>query len=79
MQKKKISLKLQKWLLKVNFKSILIMFFQGKDVCDIIAYTNHGMPDGRMCDGNEDVLINDGAVAVINCSCKHEFLCKWNC
>lgn len=37
------------------------------------------MPDGSMRDGNEDVLINDGAVAVVNCFRKHEFFCKRNC
>lgn len=33
----------------------------------------------EVCDENEGILINDGAVADVNCCCKHEFLCKWNC
>lgn len=61
-------------MLKGSLKSILVIFFQRKDACDLTASTNHGMPDG-----NEDKLINDGAVAVVNCCCKHEFSCKWNC
>lgn len=55
------------------------MLFQGKDACDLKASTNHGMPDGSMPDGKEDILVNDGTVAVVNCYCKHELLCKWNC
>lgn len=52
-------------MLKGSLKSILVIFFQRKDACDLTASTNHGMPDG-----NEDKLINDGAVAVVNCCCK---------
>lgn len=66
-------------MLKVSLKSILVMLFQGKDACDLKASTNHGMPDGSMPDGKEDILVNDGTVAVVNCYCKHELLCKWNC
>lgn len=55
------------------------MFFQRKDDRDLTASTNHGKPDGRMHDRNEDMIINDGAVAVVSCCCKHAFLCKQNC
>lgn len=77
MQKKKIILKLLQWLflcfmLKVSLK-------KEKNAFDLTASTNHGVPDGSVRDGNEDILINDGAVADVNCCCKHEFLCKWNC
>lgn len=56
-KRKKINFKLLQWLilclmLKVSLKSILVMFFQGKDAYDLTASTNHGMPDGSMFDGN---------------------------
>lgn len=83
-QKKKTNVKLLQWLflcfmLKDSFKSILVVFFQGKDGCDLKASTNHGMLDGNTHDGNEDVLVNDGALAVVDCYCKPELLCKWRC
>lgn len=55
------------------------MFSQGKDACDLKAFTNPDMPDGNMHDGNEDVLVNDGAVALVDCYFKPELLCKWSC
>lgn len=53
-------------MLKGNLKSILVIFFQRKGACELTASTNYGMPDG-----NEDMLRNDGAVAVVNRCCKH--------